>query len=155
MQSGHEKTLTALLPVLAGANMIYGSGMLELGITLSLAQLVVDSEFAMVYKNVINGVRVDDEALALDVIARVGARGNFLAEEHTFKHVRAGFAPKLIDRNMREVWQSKGAQSLSERGKAAAISILENHKPDPLPEGVAAKLSAIIADAEKDLGIKN
>jgi len=28
-QSGHEKTITSLLPALAGANLIYGLGMLE------------------------------------------------------------------------------------------------------------------------------
>lgn len=133
--------------------MIYGSGMLELGITLSLAQMVVDNEFAKVLKHVINGVRVDDESLAVDVITQVGARGNFLAEEHTFHHMRKCFIPTLIDRNMRDVWQSQGAKSMIERANEEAISILENHKPDPLPEGVAEKLSSIIENVEKDLGI--
>jgi trimethylamine--corrinoid protein Co-methyltransferase len=32
-QSGHEKTITGILPALAGANVIYGLGMLEMGIT--------------------------------------------------------------------------------------------------------------------------
>ena len=39
-QSGHEKTITGILPALAGANVIYGLGMLEMGITFDLAQLV-------------------------------------------------------------------------------------------------------------------
>jgi len=43
-QSGHEKTLTTLLPALAGANMIYGGGMLEMGLTMSFGQLVMDNE---------------------------------------------------------------------------------------------------------------
>ena len=41
-QSGHEKTLTGLLPALAGANLIYGLGMLESGVTLDYGQLVMD-----------------------------------------------------------------------------------------------------------------
>ena len=45
-QSGHEKTITGILPALAGANVIYGSGMLEMGITFDLAQLVLDNEIA-------------------------------------------------------------------------------------------------------------
>jgi len=45
-QSGHEKTLTSLLPALAGANLIYGLGMLESGVTIDYAQLVMDAEFA-------------------------------------------------------------------------------------------------------------
>jgi trimethylamine--corrinoid protein Co-methyltransferase len=31
---GHEKTLTALLPALAGANVIYGLGNTETGVTM-------------------------------------------------------------------------------------------------------------------------
>ncbi len=31
-----------MLPALAGANLIYGLGMLEMGMTLSLGQLVID-----------------------------------------------------------------------------------------------------------------
>jgi len=45
-QSGHEKTITGMLPALAGANVIYGLGMLEMGITFDLAQLVLDNEIA-------------------------------------------------------------------------------------------------------------
>ncbi len=49
-QSGHEKTLTGLLPALAGANLIYGLGMLESGVTLDFGQLVMDAEFARMIK---------------------------------------------------------------------------------------------------------
>ena len=44
---GHEKTLTGLMAALAGANLIYGPGMLESGITFDFAQLVMDNEFAI------------------------------------------------------------------------------------------------------------
>ncbi|MBW2677288.1 MAG: trimethylamine methyltransferase family protein, partial [Deltaproteobacteria bacterium] len=40
-QAGHEKSISALLPALAGANLIYGAGMLEAGMTFSFGQLVM------------------------------------------------------------------------------------------------------------------
>ena len=46
VQIGHEKTITGLLPALAGANMIYGMGMLDMGMTLSLPQFLIDNEIA-------------------------------------------------------------------------------------------------------------
>ena len=49
-QSGHEKTLTGLLTALAGANLIYGAGMLESGVTIDYGQLVMDDEFARLIK---------------------------------------------------------------------------------------------------------
>ena len=43
--------MTTLLPALAGANTIYGAGMLELGMTFSMEQLVIDNDiFSMVKK---------------------------------------------------------------------------------------------------------
>ena len=48
---GHEKTLTGLIPALAGANMIYGLGMVESGITFDYGQLVLDCEFARMIKH--------------------------------------------------------------------------------------------------------
>ena len=50
-QAAHEKTLTSIFPALAGANSIYGSGMLELGQTFSMEQLVIDNDIiAMNFK---------------------------------------------------------------------------------------------------------
>ncbi|MCP4451947.1 MAG: Trimethylamine methyltransferase MttB, partial [Planctomycetes bacterium] len=61
VQTGHEKTLTGLIPALAGANMIYGPGMLESGITFDFGQLVLDCEFARMIKHTVMGMPVTDE----------------------------------------------------------------------------------------------
>jgi len=84
---GHEKTLTGLIPALAGANLIYGPGMLESGITFDYAQLVLDSEFIRMIKHVIGGFAVDGESLAVDVIKSVGMSGDFLSQRHTLEHM--------------------------------------------------------------------
>ena len=73
---GHEKTLTGLIPVLAGADMIYGPGMLESGITFDLAQLALDCEFARMIKHTVNGIPVNQETIALDVIQEIGHANN-------------------------------------------------------------------------------
>lgn len=150
MQAGHEKTLTALMAALAGANMIYGLGMLEMGMTLSYGQIVADNEFAAMIRRILEGIPVNDEDLAVDVIARVGARGNFLIEEHTLKYMRGYQSqPKLIDRNMREFWEAKGSTDMITRANEVARGILESHKPAPLPDGVAQTLRALVEEREK------
>ena len=70
-QAGHEKTLTAMLPALAGANLIYGMGMLEMGQVLSFSQMVMDNEFAAMIKRSIRGIEVNDELMAVDLIKQV------------------------------------------------------------------------------------
>jgi trimethylamine--corrinoid protein Co-methyltransferase len=136
---------------LAGANLIYGLGMLEMGMTLSWAQLVMDNEIAGMVKHVVQGIPVNDETLAVDVIHEVGAFGDFISHEHTRKHMRTlQSQPKLIDRRRRDFWQQLGGTDLAERAREEAKYILKTHKPDPLPPGVSSTLRSIVENAEKE-----
>ncbi len=145
--------MTALLPALAGANLIYGLGMIESGMTFDFGQLVMDNEFARMIKFAVGGIPVSDETLAVDVIAEVGAFRDFLGHRHTLKHMREQSPAALIDRRVREEWEAAGATTLYDRASEKAREILETHRPEPLPEGVAAELRAIVADGERDLGV--
>jgi trimethylamine--corrinoid protein Co-methyltransferase len=152
-QSGHEKTITSLLPALAGANLIYGLGMLESGVTIDYAQLVMDAEFARMVKYCVPGIPVSDETLSVDVIAEVGPFSDFLSHDDTYKGMRGQSQSKFIDRRVREEWAAAGSTTMYDRSLAEARRILETHVPEPLPEAVAAKLKSIIEAAEKELGV--
>lgn len=139
---------------MAGANLIYGLGMLEMGMTLNWAQLVMDNEIAGMVKHVVQGIPVNDESLAVDVIHEVGSFGDFISHEHTRKHMRTlQSQPKLIDRRRRDFWQQLGGTDLAERAREEAKYILKTHKPDPLPPGVASQLRSIIQSAEAEFCI--
>ncbi|KUO51162.1 MAG: trimethylamine methyltransferase [Desulfitibacter sp. BRH_c19] len=133
--------------------MIYGGGMLEMGLTMSFGQLVMDNEFIAMTRKVLEGIPVNDETLAVDVIKSVGARGHFLAEEHTIKHMRKLSQTKIMDRRMRQFWTEKGSKDLATTCDERAREILETHKPDPLPDHVHKKLLSIIKEREEELGI--
>ncbi len=152
-QAGHEKTLTGLLAALAGVNVVYGLGMLESGVTIDFGQLVMDNEFAGMIKHVLNGIPVNDENLAVDVIHDVGPLKDFLAQKHTLKHMRSQSQPDLIDRRRRSKWEDLGGTDLYARASAKAREILETHQPDPLPEDVLATIRSIVEGAEAELGV--
>jgi Trimethylamine:corrinoid methyltransferase len=155
MQAGHEKTLTALLPILAGANMIYGPGMLESGLTMSLGQVVADADFVRMFKTVLAGIPVNEETLALDVIHSVGIKGQYLGEEHTFRLFKQlQSVPKIMDRNDRSTWTSNGSKDMATRADEEARRILETYKPQILNEDKLAKIHQIVMDAEKELVVK-
>ncbi len=65
-----------------GANVIYGAGMIEMGMTFDLAQLIIDSEIYKMVLHTINGFEVNEETLALDVIKEV-RMGEFVSQKHT------------------------------------------------------------------------
>jgi len=152
---GHEKTLTGLIPALAGANLIYGPGMLESGLTFDFAQLVLDNEFVRMIKHTIGGFTVDDESLAVDVIKAVGPAKDFLTQQHTLKHVRSHSQPEFIDRNRRDKWQTAGGTDSYAKAAEKTRDILRNHQPLPLPEKVVEDIQSIIAETEGELGVKS
>ena len=139
---------------MAGANLIYGLGMLESGVTFDFGQLVMDNEFARMIKHTVAGIPVDDETLMVDEVHAVGAFGDFLSRDSTLRHMREQSQPKLMDRRVREDWRLAGGTDLQQRATAEAVRILDHHIPEPLPREVVAELRAIVQDAERELGAK-
>jgi len=142
-----------LLPALAGANLIYGLGMIEMGMTIDYGQLVMDNEFAKMIKILIRGIPVNDETLAVDVIREVGVGKDFLSHDHTYNHMRSQSQPVLIDRRIREDWEAAGKTDIYQRAMEEARHILETHKPDPLPDEILAAMRSVVEEAEEELGV--
>ncbi len=138
---------------MAGANLIYGLGMIEMGMTIDYGQLVMDNEFARMIKHSLGGVPVSDATLAVDIIKEVGVGKDFLSHEHTYKNMKINSQSKLIDRKIRETWVAEGSTDIHQRAMEQVRYILENHKPDPLPDTVTDTLRGIVEEAEKELGI--
>ena len=138
---------------MAGVNVIYGLGMLEMGVTLDFGQLVLDNEFAGMIKHVLNGIPVNDETLALDVIHAVGPFKDFLGTKHTLKHMNSQSQPQLLDRRRRSNWEKLGKTDVYQRACEKAREILETHQPDPLQDSVITEIRSIIEETEKELGV--
>jgi trimethylamine--corrinoid protein Co-methyltransferase len=145
--------MTGLLVALAGANLIYGSGMTESGVTFDYGQLVMDDEFARMIKFAVAGIPVDDELLMVDDIHRVGAFGDFLSLDSTYKYMRSQSQPVLIDRRVREDWEAAGATDLYARCSARAREIIETHHPEPVDEAAAKEIRAIVRRADEAAGV--
>jgi trimethylamine--corrinoid protein Co-methyltransferase len=138
-----------LLPALAGANLIYGAGMLEAGMTFSFGQLVIDDEIAAMVKRIVNGVLLEDELLGIDLIKKVGIGNNFLTQRHTLKHLATEqVQATIIDRRMRGAWEKKGSKSLIQSANQKAGELLKTHEPKPLPQDLIKELKRIVKSAE-------
>ena len=117
--------------------------------TFSFGQLVIDDEIAAMVKRVVSGGSVDDELMGVDLIKNVGIGGNFLTQRHSLKYVTQEQSQvKILDRRMRGAWEKRGSKDLLQVANEKAIELLKNHKPLPLPDGVAEELKRIVASAE-------
>jgi len=93
------------------------------------------------------GLEVSEETLALDLIHQVGHGEGFIGAEHTLRHFREDWYPKLFDRDTYETWQSAGSKSLRERANEKVEHILETHQPEPLPADVQQEIDRIVSEA--------
>ncbi len=133
---------------------MYGLGMFETGVIMDYGQLVMDNEFAGLIKHMLQGIPVNDETLALDVIHEVGAFGEFMSHDHTLKHMHtAQTHPKLVDRRTRGDWEADGAENIYDKSWEKAQEILETHHPEPLPEDVVKTIQSIVKESEEELNI--
>ncbi len=138
-----------MLSALAGANLIYGAGMLEAGMTFSFGQLVIDDEIAAMVKRIVNGVSLEDELMGVDLIKKVGIGNNFLSQRHTLKHLETEqVRATIIDRRMRGAWKKKRSKSLIQSANQKAAELLKTHEPKPLPEDLIKELKRIVKSAE-------
>jgi len=138
---------------LAVANLIYGSGMIESGVTFDYGQLVMDNEFARMIKFAVGGIPVSDELLMTDDIHKVGAFGDFLSLDSTYKYMRTQSQPQFIDRRVREEWEAGGSTDLYTRCAVKAREIIETHQPTPVDPAAAREMRAIVARADKAAGV--
>jgi trimethylamine--corrinoid protein Co-methyltransferase len=152
-QIGHEKTLTGLIPALAKTSLIYGMGMIDMGMAVSYEQLLMDAEFVRMFKRAEQGIKVDEDTLALEVIKAVGPAGNYLSQVHTLKHMRKEISTaKLIDRKSFSAWEREGCLDMVQRANKKARQIFAEHEPERLDPVLIKKMDDIIARATNETG---
>jgi trimethylamine--corrinoid protein Co-methyltransferase len=151
IQSGYERALNAIVPALAGADELSGIGEMEAGVMGSYAQMVCDDEIAASVNRLRRGFVVDEDSLALEVIAEVmdGSR-NFLAEMHTVKYLRSGevMYTRLAERRDWDAWDQVGREGMAERAHARAEQLLAEHEVPPLSEDQERFLDECMREAE-------
>jgi trimethylamine---corrinoid protein Co-methyltransferase len=129
--------------------------MLAQGITFDYAQLLIDNEIARMIQEVVGGITVNKDTLALEVIHAVGAAGEFVSHEHTYSRFRdLASQNKLIYRGTRDAWQHAGSKDMTTRAYEEAKEIFDTFKVKPLPNDVVQKMRDIVNEAEEHLRVK-
>ena len=133
-QAAYEHALTVPYVVQSGANHVScGAGFIDFVLTVSFEQYVIDNEIIGMVKRMKRGFDVNRETMALEIIKKVGPGGNFMAEDHTVRHMReALFQPTLSDRLGWEEWNEEGGKDARIRARELAANYIVNHKPSGL-----------------------
>jgi trimethylamine--corrinoid protein Co-methyltransferase len=139
---------------MSGNNVLYGAGMLECGMVVDFAQLLLDSDIIDMVKFFLGGVEVSDETLSLDEIKEGGHTANFLMSPVTLKYMRSQSRPQFFERMNREAWIEAGRPDSYDLAREKVKDILINHQPAPLSDSVASDLRRFVAEVEKEWGVE-
>lgn len=150
-QCGFESGIAITLGALAGINVISGPGMLNFENCQSLEKLVIDNSICGMALRLVEGVRVDDETMSVDLIRKVGPGGVYLAEKHTLEWFRKEqYMPsELVDRQESTAWKAAGSKDVVKRAREIVKKTLKEHKPEPLPSDVEKDLDNVMKDIMK------
>ncbi len=142
-QSGYESMMVLLLNVVSGINfMLHSVGLLENYMTMSYEKFVIDDEMLGMVKSYCQGFPIDEETLAVDTIINVGSGGNYIADTHTFNHMKDMRIPFISARE-----NYAGVKELTDTAQRAheyCKSVLQDYQAPPLDEKIEAELNKYI-----------
>jgi trimethylamine--corrinoid protein Co-methyltransferase len=142
-QAGWEKGMTTLLAAMGGSNYVHhAAGMLESMLGLAYEQFVLDDEIIGMARRVLQGICVDPEHLASEVIKEVDVGGEFITADHTFEHMYDEYymGNGITDRSDRATWAQAGGLDAWKRAGKMVDSILDRAEKSYIPEDVDAAI---------------
>ena len=155
-QAAYESCLSLWGAISGQASMIkHAAGWLHGGLTASLEKLVIDAEIIGMAKRLIAGVEVRDEPIALELMQKMGHRGDYLGQRHTLKWFQAEqYIPsEIIDRGSLEAWKKKGSKSAWERAQDRVAALLDTYESPPIADDVRSELRALTLKAAQTFGM--
>ncbi len=149
-QAGYESAITNLMVALAGGNFIHdAAGFLEFCMTASYDKLVIDNEILGMVMRAVEGIQVNDETLAFELIKEIGPGGAYVSSNHTRRHMRTEqYISELSNIEDREIWQAAGAKETKTRATEKVREILDSPSrsfvPDAIRKQFKKEISGII-----------
>jgi trimethylamine--corrinoid protein Co-methyltransferase len=128
IQAGLEKAFSIITVAMARADLIHlAAGMLDSGNSISYEQFVIDNEIIGMARRLIRGMDMSEEALAHEVISKVGPGGNYVVEDHTVEHMMDEFFyPELAIRKNFDIWEEQDKLTMLKKANQRVEIILRN-----------------------------
>jgi len=128
-QTAAEKTANILMDALQGVNQFSAAGSLSLDEVFSFAQLVIDMEIAHYVERIVEGMEIENECDAADLInAGVQNSGTFLDHPSTLNYKEFFWTPSLFTHSTLGQWRNEGMKNIVDNAGDIARKILAGHE---------------------------
>ncbi|MEP3278763.1 MAG: trimethylamine methyltransferase family protein [Stappiaceae bacterium] len=143
----NESTMSMLAAIHCGANFVlHSAGFLDGLLSMSYEKFMMDADFCGALHTYLEGVTVDDNALALDAFREVGPGNHFFGCAHTMKNYETAFFDSaLADNDPFEKWEAAGSVDAASRANTAWKETLSAFETPSLNESVHDALKDFVA----------
>lgn len=150
-QCGYEKALSALSAAISGVNVIQFSGGLYGELAAHPVQAVLDDDIAGMVGRYLEGVSVNSDTLALDIIEEVGPiPGHYVGKAHTREWwQKEFFMPRAADRLPLPEWLKTGKKVCLDYARERMEELLSASKPKRLTDEQEQKVEEIMKEARE------
>ncbi len=150
-QSSYEKAFRIFVAGLSGANTLLYHGSVHGELTHHPIQAILDDDSAGMVGRFMEGVTVDSETLAIDLIHEVGPiPGHYLDKAHTRKWWKLEqFLPKAADQLTYPEWLRTGKKTCLDYARERMDAILSSHKTTPLTSNQEEEVEKVLEEARK------
>lgn len=160
IQASLEKALSGMASITRGVytdsdEPVTGSaglGTIASNLALSAEQAVLDNEIVSYLNKFLEGIQVDEDTLAVDVIKEVGPSGEFLSADHTLRHFRqVGWHSDLFHRAPFDAWVASGRRGPLELAREKVKEAMKLELPLMISEDKVREVDKVVEEAERAL----
>ena len=152
-QAMMEGTMSMLAAVHCGANFIlHAAGFLDGLLSMSYEKFMMDADLCGALHAYLDGVRIDDDQLAVEAFAEVGPGNHFFGCSHTMAHYETAFwDSELSDNEPFEKWEMAGSTDAASRANTLWKKRLAEYEAPPLDAGTRDGLTYFIDRKKRDM----
>ena len=145
-QAAYETMWTTWPAVMAHTNfLMHAVGWLDGGLAVSYEKMIIDMENLAMFQHYLGGLVINDDTLALDMIAQVPPGGHHFGTSHTqARYATEFYAPILSDRQNFENWQINGSLDTTQRANKIWKQLLAEYEAPPIDEGIKEALNEFV-----------
>ena len=146
-QAMTESTMSMLAAIHCGANFIlHSAGFLDGLLSMSYEKFVLDTDLCGALHTYLDGVKVDDNQLALDAFAEVGPGSHFFGSAHTLANYQTAYwESETADNRPFEQWEAEGSDDAATRANRLWKQRLRDYEAPPMDEATDEALLDFIA----------
>ena len=146
-QAGGEAAFQFVNSLRSGLNVMSGMGAMASWNAGSMEKMVLDAELAGYMRRFFKPLEFNDDSMAVEVIKKVGPRGAYIAEEHTFAHFRQEFyPPQVFNRLPFDLWQKAGAQDAWQMAGLKVEELVAGYVKPDLEKSLLQDLTRYVED---------